>query len=92
MTAKGFIVLLGLTVLTVVLAGLLAERYAEAGMQRTLLVAVITAAVVFPAAWFAERRGWIRGALKLDDLKNDGRRGAARRASSPTKPLPGDLR
>ena len=71
MTLKGFLFLMVVTVLTVIAAGLIAERFAEPGLQRTLLVAAIASLVVFPAAKWAERRGWISGSLKLDRLKEE---------------------
>ena len=71
MTSKGFIFLLILTVFTVMVAGFLAERWAAPGMERTLWVAVMTAAVVFPAAKWAETRGWIRGRLEMGKIKDE---------------------
>jgi hypothetical protein len=68
---KGFLFLLVVTVLTVMAAGLIAERFAEPGLQRTAVVAVIAALVVFPAAKWAEWRGWIKGSLQLHRIKNE---------------------
>ena len=68
MTLKGVIFLLGLTVATVMLAGWVAGLYFAPGIERTLTVAAITALVVFPAGWWAERRGWIKGKLQLNEL------------------------
>ncbi len=65
MTRNAFIGMLLLTVAAVAIGALIAERYAAPGIGRTLIVAVFTALVVFPAAKFAERRGWIRGSLDL---------------------------
>ena len=65
MTLKGFLFLLGITISTVMVAGLIAEAYAQPGLQRTLFVAGITALVVFPAGKFAERRGWVKGNVQL---------------------------
>jgi hypothetical protein len=82
MTLKGFLFLLGVTVLTVIVAGLIAERYAAPGFERTLVVAGIAALVVFPAGKFAERRGWVKGELQLGELKNEFGRGARRNAGA----------
>ncbi|HMN66839.1 MAG: hypothetical protein KF786_07445 [Burkholderiaceae bacterium] len=75
MTRNGFVVLLLLTVAAIGVGALVAERYAEPGLGRTLIVAVFAALVVFPAAKFAERRGWIRG--ELDFSKMGGRASGA---------------
>jgi hypothetical protein len=75
MTRNGFVVLLLLTVGAIGVGALVAERYAEPGLGRTLIVAVFAALVVFPAAKFAERRGWIRG--ELDFSKMGGRASGA---------------
>ena len=71
MTLKGFIFLLAVTIVTVIVAGLLAERFAAPGFERTLVVAAVTALVVFPAGRFAERRGWVGGHLQVGNLKNE---------------------
>jgi hypothetical protein len=68
MTLKGFLFLLGVSVATVMAAGWLAQVHTAPGLERTIVVAIITACVVFPAAGWAERRGWIEGSLKFDDL------------------------
>ncbi len=65
MTLKGFLFLLGITIATVIVAGLIAEAYAQPGLQRTLFVAGITALVVFPAGKLAERLGWVKGNVQL---------------------------
>jgi hypothetical protein len=72
MTRNGFIALLLLTVAAIGAGAQIAERFAAPGLGRTLIVAAFTALVVFPAAKFAERRGWIRGELDFSKL---GRRG-----------------
>lgn len=75
MSTKGFVFLLGAVVLSIVLAGLLAERLIDPGLQRTLFVAAIAGVVAMTAGRFAERRGWVKGSLRLGDLKNEiGRR------------------
>jgi hypothetical protein len=71
MTRNGFIFLLLLTVAAIGVGAQIGERYADPGLARTLVVAIFTALVVFPAAKFAERRGWIRGEL---DFSKPGRR------------------
>ena len=68
MTRNAFIVLLLLTVGAIALGAQIAERYAAPGIGRTLIVAAFTALVVFPAAKFAERRGWIRGGLEFSKM------------------------
>ncbi len=92
MTLKGFLFLLALTIVTVMTAGVLAEQHAAPGFERTMVVAVITAFVVFPAARWAERRGWINGNLKLDDLKNEFGRGKRPGSSDTDKNSPGETR
>jgi len=72
MTRNGFVFLLLLTIGAIALGAQVAERFAEPGLGRTLIVASFTALVVFPAARFAERRGWIRGGL---DFSKTGGRG-----------------
>ena len=71
MTRNGFIFLLLLTGAAIGVGAQIGERYADPGLARTLVVAIFTALVVFPAAKFAERRGWIRGEL---DFSKPGRR------------------
>jgi hypothetical protein len=73
MTRNGFIVMLLLTVGAIALGAQVAERYADPGLGRTLIVALFTALVVFPAAKLGERRGWIKGELDFSKL---GRRGS----------------
>ena len=73
MTRNGFVVMLLLTVGAIALGAQVAERYADPGLGRTLIVAPFTALVVFPAAKLAERRGWIKGELDFSKL---GRRGS----------------
>lgn len=65
MTRNVFIALLVLTIVAVIVGAKIAERYAAPGIGRTLIVALFTALIVFPAGWYAERRGWIRGKLDL---------------------------
>jgi len=74
MTRNAFIGLLLLTVVAIGIGAQIAERYADPGLGRTLIVAIFTALVVFPAAKLAERRGWIKGEL---DFSKPGSRGSA---------------
>jgi hypothetical protein len=71
-TRNAFIVMLLLTIGAIAVGAQIAERYAAPGLSRTLIVALFTALVVFPAAKFAEHRGWIKGEL---DFSKMGRRG-----------------
>lgn len=68
MTRNAFVLLLVLTVGAIAVGARIAEHYAAPGLGRTLIVAAFTALVVFPAAKFAERRGWIRGGLDLSKM------------------------
>jgi uncharacterized integral membrane protein len=81
MTRFGFIFLLIVTVLAIFGAAQVAERYAAPGMERTLIVAFITACVVFPAGLFAEKMGWVKGQFDITKLRspvqNAGSRSAA---------------
>ncbi len=70
MTVRGFVFLLIVTVAAVGIGALVAEGFTNRGLERTLAVAVITAAIVFPAAYWAEKRGWISGALDLNRRKD----------------------
>ncbi|HVL56737.1 MAG TPA: hypothetical protein VM491_09545 [Burkholderiaceae bacterium] len=70
MTVKGFIFLLIVTVVAIGIGSAIAERFTGRGLERTLAVAVITAAIVFPAAWIAEKLGWIQGGLRLNRRKD----------------------
>jgi hypothetical protein len=71
MTTKGFIFLLIVSIVTVMIAGTLAERWAAPGLERTAWVAVLSALVIFPAAKWAETRGWIKGKLQLGKMKSE---------------------
>ena len=92
MTLKGFLFLMAVTLATVMAAGLLAERYVAPGFERTALVAVIAACVVFPASRWAEGRGWIRGTLRLEDFKKEFGRAPRADASDTNKNSPGETR
>ena len=61
MTLKAFIFLLVVTIVAVVGAAMIAEALVAPGFERGILIAVISGLVVFPAARWAEYRGWIKG-------------------------------
>ncbi len=61
MNSRGFAILLVFAVAASVALGLIVERFTAPGMQRTFWFAVGLAAVIFPAGWYAERRGWVHG-------------------------------
>jgi hypothetical protein len=70
MKLKGFLFLFAITVATIMLAGTLANYLIDhKGLERTLLVAVISIAVVYPAAIWAEKKGWVSGSLDLRKKK-----------------------
>ena len=60
MTRNGFILLMLVTVGAIFVGDVIATRYTEEGIGRTLLVAAIAAAIVYPAALMAVRFGLIR--------------------------------
>ncbi len=70
MTVKGFVFLLIVTIAAIGIGSWIAERFTPRGLERTLAVALITAAIVFPAAYLAEKLGWIRGGLRLTRRKD----------------------
>lgn len=61
MNSRGFAILLLVAVAASVACGLIVERYTAPGMERTFWFAVGLAAIIFPAGWYAERRGWVHG-------------------------------
>ncbi len=61
MTLKAFLFLLVVTIVAVVGAAMIAEALVAPGFERGILIAVISGLVVFPAARWAEYRGWIKG-------------------------------
>ena len=63
MTRNGFLLLLLITVGAIALGDAIAGRYTGPGLSRILLVAAITAAIVFPVARLAERFGLIKGSF-----------------------------
>jgi hypothetical protein len=58
---KAFLILMVVTVVTVVLAAKLAERWFAPGFERGIVIAVIAALVVFPLTRLFERLGWVKG-------------------------------
>ncbi len=71
MSARGFAFLLVVTVLAVMLTATIAEQMTEPGLLRTLVVAAGTALIIFPAARWAEHRGWIKGKVQLGRIKDE---------------------
>ena len=61
MTLKGFFFLFVVTIVAVVSSAVISERVFAPGFERGILIAVLSGLVVFPAARWAEYRGWIRG-------------------------------
>jgi hypothetical protein len=59
--SRGFAILLVVAVAASIACGLIVERYTAPGMERTFWFAVGLAAIIFPAGWYAERRGWVHG-------------------------------
>ncbi|MET0506850.1 MAG: hypothetical protein ABWZ78_01550 [Burkholderiaceae bacterium] len=62
MKVKAFLILMVVTVVTVVLAAKLAERWFAPGFERGIVIGVIAALVVFPLTRWFERLGWVKGA------------------------------
>ncbi|MGD9944669.1 MAG: hypothetical protein AB7L76_25420 [Burkholderiaceae bacterium] len=71
MTRNVFIALLVITLVVVTLAIEIAERYTEPGLGRTLMVAGITAAIMFPIGWIGERMGYIKGKFEFGKRARD---------------------
>jgi hypothetical protein len=61
-TLKAFLFLFVVTIAAVVASATIAERLVDPGFERGIVIAVLSALVVFPAARWAEYRGWIKGA------------------------------
>jgi len=61
-TLKAFLFLLVVTIVAVTGAALIAEALLPPGFERGIVIAVLSGLVVFPAARWAEYRGWIQGA------------------------------
>jgi hypothetical protein len=61
-TLKAFLFLFVVTIVAVVASATIAERFVDPGFERGIVIAVLSSLVVFPAARWAEYRGWIKGA------------------------------
>jgi hypothetical protein len=61
-TLKAFLFLLFVTIVAVTGGALIAEMLLPPGFERGIVIAVLSGLVVFPAARWAEYRGWIQGA------------------------------
>jgi hypothetical protein len=61
-TLKAFLFLFAVTMVAVVGSALIAEMLVGPGFERGIIIAVLSGLVVFPAARWAEYRGWIKGA------------------------------
>ena len=61
MTLKAFVFLLVVTIVAVVASARIAEALVPPGFERGIIIAVLSGLVVFPAARWAEYRGWIKG-------------------------------
>jgi hypothetical protein len=70
-SARGFAFLLVVTVLAVMLTATIAEQMTEPGLWRTVIVALGTGLIIFPAARWAESRGWIKGKVQLGRIKDE---------------------
>lgn len=64
MTRNGFILLMLTTVAAIFIGSVIAERYTDEGLGRTLMVGAIAAAIVYPISKLAERIGWIKGTFE----------------------------
>jgi hypothetical protein len=60
-TLKAFLFLFVVTIVAVVASAFIAERLVGPGLERGVIIAVLAGLVVFPAARWAEYRGWIKG-------------------------------
>ena len=61
MTLKAFLFLFVVTIVAVVASATIAEKFVDPGFERGIVIAVLSSLVVFPAARWAEYRGWIKG-------------------------------
>jgi|APFre7841882724_1041349.scaffolds.fasta_scaffold58967_2 uncharacterized membrane protein YecN with MAPEG domain len=77
MTVRGFIFLLAVVMVAIAVGDQLAQRWSAPGFERTFTVFVVAALIVAPAAWVAERLGWIRGRFTIGggSQDSDGSRG-----------------
>jgi hypothetical protein len=65
MTVRAFIVLLVVTVIAIAIGDHFAQGFAPPGLERTVSVLAIAAAIVAPVAWLLGRLGWISGRLEF---------------------------
>ncbi len=61
MTLKAFLFLFAVTIVAVVASAFIAERLFNPGLERGVVIAILSGLVVFPAARWAEYRGWMKG-------------------------------
>ena len=61
MTLKAFLFLFVVTIVAVVASATIAEKFVSPGFERGIVIAILSSLVVFPAARWAEYRGWIKG-------------------------------
>jgi hypothetical protein len=93
-----FIALMLVTVVTVVVAAEIAERWFAPGFERGIVIAVIAGLVVFPLTRWFEHKGWVKGAwrpgasggIEPDPTPADAARpeAAAPMAQNPPSPRP----
>ena len=88
MTLKAFLFLLVVTIVAVTGGALIAEMLLPPGFERGILIAVLSGLVVFPAARWAEYRGWIKGSWSPggDLRKERDARKEQERAAQPADP------
>jgi hypothetical protein len=88
-TLKAFLFLLVVTIVAVTGAALIAEALLPPGFERGIVIAVLSGLVVFPAARWAEYRGWIQGAWSPGGearRQRDARKALEAGDASPTDP------
>jgi hypothetical protein len=71
-TLKAFLFLFVVTIVAVVASATIAERFVDPGFERGIVIAVLSSLVVFPAARWAEYRGWIKGSRRKADAGDAG--------------------
>ena len=92
MTLKAFLFLFVVTMVAVVASAFIAERLVEPGLERGAVIAILAGLVVFPAARWAEYRGWIKGDWSPgSDVRKaqDARKARQAQESSRTEPIAG---
>jgi hypothetical protein len=60
-TLKAFLFLFVVTIVAVGASATIAEKFVSPGFERGIVIAILSSLVVFPAARWAEYRGWIKG-------------------------------